>query len=221
MELADQLRHSVKVGRKGVTVSGQGVADLLMAVAPRIPVRSAEDLSGSYGGMTGTALAGQMIRQASRQTGAVGGATGAVASANMLAPPLWIMLPVELVAETLLIAAIEMRLVAELHGVYGRPITGTPDVRGVAILKAWAEQRGVNVEDLSHEKKLSKALGRGTTNHVVHIVKRKLMSRLFRNVSTFAPLFVGAVVGAELNRRSTRDLGDRVVKALVMDTASK
>ncbi len=216
-KLASTLRRSMRISRKGVTLSGQGIADLLLAVAPRIPVRDFESLQNAHDGAAGASLAAQVIRSASRASAAVGGATGALASVNELAPPFWIMLPAEIVAETLVVAAIEMRMVAEIHAVYGKPIEGTPKQRGLAMLQSWSERRGVHVEDLDDQKALSKALGKGTTSHVVQLVKRKLTARLVRNVSSLAPLFVGAVAGAELNRRSTRDLGDAVVRHLAAE----
>lgn len=213
--LVGGLRRGLKVNHKGVSVSGQGVAELLVNVAQHIPVRDFDTLSAAHGGTTGTTLAGLVIRNATRTTAGVGAATGALASANQLAPPLWVMLPAELVAETLVIAAIEIRMVGELHAVYGQPIEGDKRERGLALLAAWAGRRGVGVDELKDGKKLSQALGKGTGNQIVALVKRKLMARLFRNVSSFAPLFVGAVAGAELNRRSTRALGNE----LVMDLA--
>lgn len=213
-QLVSTLRRSLKISRKGVTVSGQGLAELLMRTAPRIPIRDAEALSLQFGGMSDTALAGQLIRQASRSSAAVGGITGALASAGHFAPPAWIMFPAEIIGETLLIAAIEMKLVAELHEVYGMPISGTSNDRGLAILEAWAHRRGVRVEDF-RAGGVSEALGKGTRSSIVQAVRRKIMARAARNISSLAPLFVGAVAGAELNRRSTRDLGDALVRDLV------
>lgn len=213
-QLVTTLRRSLKISRKGVTVSGQGLAELLMKTAPRIPIRDAETLSEQFGGMSDTALAGQLIRQASRSSAAVGGITGALASAGHFAPPAWVMFPAEIIGETLLIAAIEMKLVAELHEVYAMPITGSNSDRGLAILEAWAHRRGVRVEDL-RSGGVTDALGRGTRSSIVQAVRRKVMARAARNISTLAPLFVGAVAGAELNRRSTRDLGDALVRDLV------
>lgn len=219
-KLASTMRRSLKISRKGVTLSGQGIADLLLAVAPHIPVRDVETLQATYSGVAGATLAGQVIRTSARTSAAVGGATGAVVSVNELAPQFWIMLPAEIVAETLVIAAVEMRMVAELHAIYGQPIEGTPRQRGLAMLQSWAERRGVKVEDLSDHRTMSKALGRGTTHQIIQLVKRKLTARLLRNVSSLAPLFVGAVAGAELNRRSTRELGDTVVRYLSASSAS-
>jgi hypothetical protein len=47
-----------------------------------------------------------------------------------------------------------------------------------------------------------------------HQLRRRLTARLARNAVTLAPLLTGALAGAELNRRETRLLGDRVVAEL-------
>jgi hypothetical protein len=61
---------------------------------------------------------------------------------------------------------------------------------------------------------LSDALGRGTRNELIRLVRRRVLARLGRNLSTLAPLFVGAAAGAEVNRRATRALGEAVVRDL-------
>lgn len=204
----------MRVSRKGIKLSGSGLADILAAVAPRLPIRDLDTLSRQYGGMTGAALAGQVIRTASHTSAAVGGVSGAIASAGAFAPPFWLMFPAELITETLLISSVEMKLVAELHNVYERPIEGGAATRGMAILEAWAERRGVRVEDLASTGGLGQQLSKGARNQIVQMVRRRLLGRLARNVSTLAPLFVGAVAGAEINRRATRDLGDAIVRDL-------
>src|SRR5580765_6265079 len=73
-KLASTMRRSLKISRKGVTLSGQGIADLLLMVAPHIPVRDAETLQATYSGIAGASLAGEVIRTASRTSAAVGGA---------------------------------------------------------------------------------------------------------------------------------------------------
>lgn len=210
------LRRSLRFTRKGVTLSGQGLADLLLAVAPRLPVRDRVALEAGSGGMTGPALAGRLIRTANRKSAAVGGITGAMASAGELAPPFWVMLPVELVAETLLVAVIEMQLVAELHEVMGTPIVGSPTERGAAIVESWSTRRAIRVEDLTTTPGGLSGVGRAPRSQLVQIVRRKLMARFARNLSSLAPLLIGAVAGAEVNRRATRDLGDAVVRDLIL-----
>lgn len=208
------LRRSVRINRRGLSLTGQGMADLLLRTAPLIPLRDKVTLQAHYGGMTSTALAGHLIRHASRNSAAVGGVTGAVASMGELAPPFWVMLPVEVVAETLVVAAIEMKLVAELHEVYGRPITGTDQERGAAILEAWALRKGIDMAELRGRRSASSALGQGARSQIVQIVRRKLVARAARNISSLLPLLVGAVAGAELNRRATRDIGDELAHDL-------
>jgi hypothetical protein len=213
--LAVLLRGYVKIGRKGVSFNGKGLADLLFFIAPRLPVRDIDALHKSYGGVTGGTLAGQVIKSASRNSAAVGGVTGALATAGVMAPPLWVTLPAEIVAETLLVTAIEMRMIAELHEVFGLPIRGTQDERGAAILEAWSTRRGVDMKRLQKHGRSELARDSGVGTHLVRIVKRKLMTRAARNLGTLTPLFIGAVIGAETNRRSTRDIGNSIIDDLV------
>lgn len=206
------LESARRAGAKAVA-SGQWLAGLLIETAPRITVRDRATLVADHGGMTGVALAGELVRNASRQSAAVGGAVGALAGVHTLAPPSLLAAPLELVVETLAVAAIELKLVAELHEVYGRPLPGPADQRSVALLRAWAERRGVRLDDLSPGSVVG-ALGRTARPELVRTVRRRLLSRTARNVTSLAPLFTGAVAGAELNRRATRDLGTAVVQDL-------
>jgi hypothetical protein len=205
-------KKSLKFSRQGVTLSGKTMADLMFVIAPRITVRDLPALQAQYGGLTGPSLAGQVIRGASRNSAAVGGAVGALASAGELAPPYWVMLPVELVMETMFVAAIEIKMIGELHAIYGVPIEGTSDERGRALLESWAQRRGVKVDEL--EKGIKGALTKSTRGQLTQVIRRKLMVRAARNLSSLAPLMIGAVAGAELNRRATRDLGDDLVHDL-------
>lgn len=208
------LRRSLRFHRRGVSLSGQGLADLLVKTAPHIPVRDRATLEAQYGGMNGTALAAQVIKTSSRNSAAVGGVTGGLASVHELAPPLWILLPAEVIAETLIIASIEMKMVAELHEVYGKPITGTANERGLAILESWTLRKGIDLEALRSSGSVDKVLGKNAGNQIIAAVKKRLLIRATRNISSLAPLFIGAVAGAELNRRSTRDMGDALVSDL-------
>ena len=56
---------------------------------------------------------------------AIGAAGGAVAAAEWAAMPVLVAVPLEVVVETLAVAAVEVKLVAELHAVYGVPVQGT------------------------------------------------------------------------------------------------
>lgn len=212
--LAGQLRQSAKSAGRGAVLSGQWAAGLVVDLAPRIKVRDLALLTEHHHGLSGAALAAALIRDASRTSAAVGAAAGALMTAGQLAPPGWILIPAELVVETLAIAAIELKLVAELHEVYGRPVRGTASERAAALIRAWAERRGVTAAVLARPGGVADVLGRSTRNELIRVARRRLIGRMGRNMSSVAPLLIGAVAGAEVNRRATRALGDAVVRDL-------
>src|SRR5688572_22187331 len=203
---ARALRRSATVAGRRAVLSGQWAAELFVDVAPRIRVRDAEMLRRHHNGLSGAALAAALIRDSSRASAAVGAASGALMSAHELVPPSWVMVPIELVVETLAVAAIELKLVAELHEVYGRPVQGSPSERATALIKAWAERRGVTAAVLARPGGIADVLGRTTRHELVRIARRRLLGRMGRNLSSLAPLLVGAAAGAEVNRRATRAL---------------
>jgi hypothetical protein len=215
------LGRYLRLGRKGVSLNGKGLADLLLYIAPRLPVRDLVALHKSYGGVTGGTLAGKVIKSASRTSAGVGGVTGALATAGELAPPLWVTLPVEILAETLLVTAVEMRMIVELQAVYGLPIEGDTTARGVAIVEAWSTRRGVDMKRLERKGRSELARDHGVGKNLTRVVKRKLMARAARNLGTLAPLFIGAAIGAETNRRSTRDIGNAIIHDLVKQAPGK
>ena len=198
--------------------SGRWMADTVVDLAPRIPVRDLPTLVAQHDGRTGRALADELIRRASRASGGVGAVSGAVMSAEQLVPPAWVALPFELAVETALVAAIELKLVAELHEVFGRPVRGTAAERSMALVKAWAERRGITPTTLTRKGGLTDALGRTARHELTRLVRRRLMARFGRNLSSLVPLFVGAVAGAEVNRRATRSVGEAVARDLAAST---
>ncbi|HEX7168964.1 MAG TPA: hypothetical protein VF230_18445 [Acidimicrobiales bacterium] len=212
--VARALSLSARLAGARAVTSGRWLATTFIDLAPRIKVRDAATLTAHYDGLAGAALADALIRNASRASGAVGAASGAVMSAEHFVPPAWVTMPFELVVETLAVAAIELKLVAELHEVYGRPVTGTPADRASALVRAWAERRGVSPATLTRPGGLADALGRGTRHELVRVVRRRLLARLGRNMSSLAPLFAGAVAGGMVNRSATRALGEAVVRDL-------
>ena len=192
--------------------SGRWLADTLIEVTPHLPIRDLDTLRDHHQGLKGDALADALIRNASRASAAVGALSGAMISAEEVAPPTWVAIPVELVVETLVIAAIEMKLIAELHEAHRRPVTGTTGERAVALSRAWAERRGVTPAVLGGG--LGDVLGRGTRREVARLLQRRLVLRTARNTVSLAPFLAGAVAGAEVNRRSTRALGEAVLRDL-------
>ena len=212
--LAKTAVASMRAAGAGAVAGGQWLAETLIDAAPHIPLRDLATIQEHHGGLGGAALAGELIRNAARTTAAIGAATGALAGAEELSPPTWVALPLELVVETLVVAAIEMKLVAELHEVYGPPVPGRGSDRALALAQAWAERRGVTADRLTSGGGLGEVLGRGTRNEVVRVVRRRLMRRTLRNASSLAPFLIGAVAGAELNRRATASLGEAIVRDL-------
>jgi len=208
------------IGARTAT-SASWLAETLLDLAPRIPVRDQATLYGQHPGLRGDALAAALTRTAARASAGVGAAAGALASAEELAPPAWVALPLELVVETLAVAAIEMKLVAELHEVYDRPITGPASDRAIAVARSWAERRGISPAAVLKGRGITDSLGRSARNEVVRLLRRRLLRRMGRNLSTFAPLLIGAVAGAAVNQRATRAVGEAISKDLrPADTSS-
>jgi hypothetical protein len=221
VRLAGTLASSARVAGAKAVATGQWLASTLLDVAPRIPIRDVGSLQLQNGGLTGAALAGELIQRASRASAAIGAASGAVMSAEEFAPPAWLALPFELVVETVAVAVIELKLVGELHELYGVPVEGSSGDRTVQLVRAWAERRGVTPATLGRPGGMADALGRGTRNELVRLVRRRLVARLGRNLSSLAPLLAGAVAGAEVNRRATRSLGEAVVRDLAAVRVSR
>ena len=205
---------SMKAAGAKSVATGVWLAEAVVEAVPHIPVRDAATLSAQHRDLTGDRLAAEVIRAASHTTAGLGAVAGALAGAEELAPPAWAAIPAELLAETLAVVAVEMKLVAELQEVYGMPVTGTPSQRSWAIVQAWAESRGVSPATLLRPGGLAQLLGRGSRRELARILQRRLARRAIRNMSALAPLMAGAVAGAELNRRATRALGEKVARDL-------
>ncbi|MEU4534085.1 hypothetical protein AB0G15_04360 [Streptosporangium sp. NPDC023825] len=207
--LLGRLTKSLARGAKRAKESGEGrgrwLTDVFMAVAPRIPIRDLHTLSEHHHGLTSEALADDLVRTATKATMAVGAIGGAVAAAEFAAPPLLLSAPAQLVAETLVVAAIEVKLIAELHEVYGIQVPGTGSQRAMAFAMAWSKQRGV---DPMAPGTMTVALGTAAKT----ALRNRLMRTLGRHLTTFGPFLTGAVAGGFLNRAATKKLGE-VVRA--------
>jgi len=96
----------------------------VVAMAPRLRVRNGAMLRAQFHGKNTEDIADALIVGASRASGAVGAAVGAWAALPALPA-----FPVELVTETLALVGIELKLIAELHEVYGMAPPGPPRCR--------------------------------------------------------------------------------------------
>lgn len=198
--LADRAARARATGIAG----GRWLTDVLVRdIAPRIPVRELEALQAHHQGRSGEALADALVEAAARSTAAVGAAGGALAAAQFTAPPTLLSAPVQLAAETLVVAAIETKLIAELHEVYGIQVPGTGAQRGLIFLQAWSKRRGV---DPLQPGSVTFALGQAAKQ----ALRRRLMRLFGRNISTLGPFLTGAVAGGTLNYRGTKRLAELV-----------
>jgi hypothetical protein len=97
------------------------------------------------------------------------------------------------------VAAVEVKLVGELHAVYGVDVPGTGAQRATAFAGSWASRRGID------------PLRPWTIPNVLGIAGRqqlgkRMISRFARNLGTLIPFLVGAVIGARVNSVETTKL---------------
>jgi hypothetical protein len=120
------------------------MADVVADVAPHVPIRDRETLHRHFPGLSDDDLAERLIRNASRTTAGMGAVGGGVAAVQWVVTPTLLTAPVLLAAETVAVVAVELKLIGELHEVYGQPIRGGMAERALALLQGWSNQRGVN-----------------------------------------------------------------------------
>jgi hypothetical protein len=184
------------------------MADVVGDIAPHVPVRDLDTLRRHLGGLDGDDLADRLVRNAARATAGIGAAGGGVASIEWAVPPTLLSAPVLLAAETVAVVAIELKLVGELHEVYGQPVSGSAGQRASALIQSWAGQRGVN--PLLPGVGVAGVLGTATRREL----QSTLLRRFGRNLTTMGPLLTGAAVASYLNGRATKSLGEHLKKDL-------
>ncbi|MEU5825100.1 hypothetical protein [Streptomyces sp. NPDC047803] len=198
----DSVKRGVRKGGESAKAAIGHIADLIIYVAPRVPVRDLDTLRKHFPGLGPEEIADRLVAGASRATATVGAGIGA--AAMMPVPPAMF---AELAAEISGVAAIELKLVAELHEVYGRRAPGNLGRRSTAYLTAWTEERGIEV---TRPASVDAAL----SGHMKRELRRQIMKRTVRDLPSLIPFMVGAAVGASMNRRDTRKLAERVRKDL-------
>ena len=164
------------------------MTEVVADVAPHIPVRDRATLRRHFPGLDDDDLAERLIRNATRSTAGVGAVGGGVASVEWAVAPTLLSAPVLLAAETVTVVAVELKLIGELHEVYGRPIAGGSGHRAVELLQAWSQQRGVN--PLVPGVGVATVLGTANRKEL----QARLLRRFGRNLTTMGPLFTGAAV---------------------------
>jgi hypothetical protein len=183
---------------------GAVLGDLLDAAAPWLPIRDAARLRSAHPGASDAEIADALVARAGRLTAGVGAATGGLSAAHWFAPPTLLALPLELGAETVLTAAVEVVLIGELHELHGRPAHGDARARASAYLSSWSSQRAVQ------NAGVTSVLGAAG----LRALRRRVGRRLAGNVPSAAPLLLGAALAGRLNRRATESLAARVLRDL-------
>ena len=207
----DLVRRGSGATRKGTSVVGRGthlagrgvqrggrwLAGEVLALAPRLPVRDQATLRAQFPGKSPDDLADALIEGASRASAAVGATVG-IWSVLPVAPAF----PAEIVTETLTLVGIEIKLIAELHEVYGMRPPGDFASRMTSFVGAWAHRGGVVLTPGGVVLAMGSPLGRR--------LQRRLAARAGRSAVSLGPLLTGAAAGALLNRRETRRLGQEI-----------
>lgn len=185
----------------------QVIDQLVTRVANKVTQRDLATLERIHG-CSGRALSRALIARAIRDSGVVGGVGGVVGSSQWFSPPSLLALPAEVVTEAVVTAFIEIRLVADLHTVHGIALPVDDRERAVALLQAWAQRRGIKTTSLVSLPRSLSAAGRRS-------IQQRLLMRAVRNIGSFVPMFVGALIGATVNRRETRSLGEAIERDLM------
>ncbi|MEU6420450.1 hypothetical protein [Streptomyces spiralis] len=194
-----------EAARTGVRKSGSRaraalghLADRIIDIAPRVPVRDLATLRRQFPGLGPEQLADRLVAGAANGTSTIGAGIGA--AAMLPVPPA---MPTELATEITGVAAVELKLIAELHEVYGVRPPGNLKVRSTAYLSSWSGERGI---DAMKPSTIDMALG----GHMKRQLRQQIMKRMVRDLPNLMPFLVGAAVGAVINRRDTKKLAARV-----------
>ncbi|MGW7045791.1 hypothetical protein ACWGDT_24510 [Streptomyces avermitilis] len=198
----DGVREGVRKGGSRARAGLAYVADRIIENAPRIPVRDLATLRRQFPGLGPEELADKLVTGAANATSTVGAGIGA--AAMLPVPPA---MPTELAAEITGVAAIELKLIAELHEVYGLRPPGALMQRTTAYLHSWSGERGI---DVTKPSTINMALG----GQMRRELRQQIMKRTVRDLPNLMPFMVGAAVGAVMNRRDTKRLAGRIRKDL-------
>lgn len=197
-------RRGTSLTRRGTRLAGRGVfagsrwlASEVLTLAPRLPVRDQATLRAQFPGKSPDEAADALIEGAARASAAVGATVG-IWSILPVAPAF----PAEIVTETLTLVGIEIKLIAELHEVYGARPPGDLASRMTAYVGAWSHRRGVTLTPSGVALAIGSPFGRR--------LQRRLAVRAGRSALSLGPLLTGAAAGALFNRRETRRLGQEV-----------
>ncbi|SRR6266568_7904097 len=180
-------------------VTGQKLLDEVLATAPKLPVRNQAKLREQYPGRTPGEIADALIRTASRATASTGATVGVWAVLPFIPA-----FPVEIAVETLAVVGIEVKLVAELHEVYGVGVPGSAVSRMTAYVIAWGERRSAVLVPGG----LVLAIGSPLRKRL----SRRLAGRAGRSALSLGPLLTGAAAAMRSHEALLRPRLEKVVK---------
>jgi hypothetical protein len=183
------------------------LGDLLAAAAPRLPIRSRDRLRQAYPGASDAEIADALVARAARLTSGIGAATGGLSATHWFLPTSLLTLPLELGAETVLLAGIEVALIGELHELYGRPAPGDAGARASAYLASWSAQRSVDAAGPAGLGALIGVAG-------MQALRRRVNRKVAGAIPSAAPFLLGGALAARGNRRATEVLAERVLTDL-------
>src|ERR1700733_5419046 len=193
--------RGMRAARQGAGSGTGRLAAQVTAMAPRLRVRDAAALHAQFPGKPDEEIGDALIEGAARASAAAGGAAGVWAVLPVLPA-----IPAEVVAETLVVVGIEIKLIAELHEVYGTPAQGNLAERMSAYVAAWAHRRGVFM--------IPGGVVIAAGSPLARLLRRGPGAPAGRSAFSLGPLLTGAAAGAVLNRRETRRLGQAIRRDL-------
>lgn len=195
--VTDAVRATLRSAGAATRSGSRMLGDLARDLGPRVPVRDLETLRAHHHGLEGEALADALVETAATTAGAFGAAGGAAAARTALRRnPL--VLATQMLAEPLAVAAVEIKLLAELHEVYDVQVPGSGTARARHFAAAWASARGINPLDPGTAPA---TLGSGVKGQLGARIATRLGSRFART----GPLLAGAAAGGVVNGKGTRD----------------
>ena len=213
----DKAERKKALGRLGSQLRTRGIADTMKPkaamswiasavsdVVPHLPIRTAETLHLHFAGMSDREIADRLVRNATIATATIGAAGGGIAAVEWVATPTLLTAPVLLAVETVAVVAVEIKLIGELHELYGQPIPGTAAQRTVALVQSWSQRRGVN--PLAPGIGVAAVLGTAARKEL----RDRLLRRFGRNLTSYGPMLTGAAVASYLNRRATQALAKNI-----------
>jgi hypothetical protein len=194
-----RVRYVAQVRTHAWSLGSPSVADQLIEAVSRIRVRHLNTLRRHFPALGPEEIADRLVVGAIRSSEAVGAGIGTAAA--LPTPPA---MPAELAASILGTAAVECKLIAELHEVYGLPAPGTARQRAALYLAEWTEGRGLNVA------KPASAVSLMLSVRVRKVLRRRLIGLNVRRIPMLMPFMVGAAIGASLNRLDTARRAGRI-----------